>query len=80
MPDMIWIHSFNSSTTHTKGRCAQVMFFEMIYQPYEHNSPHQISGIKTTFLLKMRIKMQPSQTGCMFIDLEWADVCQEAKR
>lgn len=56
------------------------MFFEMIYQPYEHNSPHLISGIKTTFLLKMRIKMQPSQTGCMFIDLEWVGLCQEAKR
>lgn len=50
--DVIWIHSFHSSVNHTNVRHAKVIFFEMTYQPYEHNSSHLISGIKTTFLFR----------------------------
>lgn len=58
---MIWIHSFNSSAIHTNVKYAKAIFFEMIYQPYEHKSSHLISEIKTTFLFRREWKHSPNK-------------------
>lgn len=58
---MIWIHSFNSSAIHTNVKHAKLIFFEMIYQPYEHKSSCLISKIKTTFLFRREWMCSPDK-------------------